>query len=177
MRDLLKEIVANRGFIEFSLDHLSIPEDVIKKGRPHGHRYGKTPEKEEDHLADNLKKRCIKKKFRGIHERFLARLGRSCRTRFHLSNDRIRIFSIQTNFWWISLNKSGTRQNDWENVLTSTKRRLHQTVCTEKLEDENSGPRPTGSTRNGNRHRALPPLGGNGRNPGGLPKNSRKSMK
>ena len=32
---LLKEIVANRGFIEFSLDLLSIPEYVIKKGRPH----------------------------------------------------------------------------------------------------------------------------------------------
>ena len=39
---LLKEIAANRGFIEFSLDLLSIPEYVIKKGRPHGHRYGKT---------------------------------------------------------------------------------------------------------------------------------------
>ena len=42
---LLKEIVANRGFIQFSLDLLSIPEHVIKKGRPHGRRYGKTPEK------------------------------------------------------------------------------------------------------------------------------------
>ena len=37
---LLKEIVANRGFIEYTLDFLSIPEYVIKKGRPHGHRYG-----------------------------------------------------------------------------------------------------------------------------------------
>ena len=42
---LLKEIVANRGSIEYTLDLLSIPEYVIKKGRPHGHRYGKTPEK------------------------------------------------------------------------------------------------------------------------------------
>ena len=38
---LLKEIVANRGFIENTLDLLSIPEYVIKKGRLHGHRYGK----------------------------------------------------------------------------------------------------------------------------------------
>ena len=38
---LLKEIVANRGFIEYTLDFLSIPEYVIKKGRPHGHRCGK----------------------------------------------------------------------------------------------------------------------------------------
>ena len=59
------------GFIEFSLDHLSIPEYVIKKGEPHGHRYGKTPEKKEYHLAQNLKKRCIKRRFTGIHDRFL----------------------------------------------------------------------------------------------------------
>ena len=39
---LLKETVANRNFIVFTLDHLSIPEYVIKKGRPRGHRYGET---------------------------------------------------------------------------------------------------------------------------------------
>ena len=42
---LLKENVANRSFIENTLDLLSIPEYLIKKGRPHGHRYGKTAEK------------------------------------------------------------------------------------------------------------------------------------
>ena len=41
---LLKETVSNRSFIEYTLD-LSIPEYVIKKGRLHGHRYGKTPVK------------------------------------------------------------------------------------------------------------------------------------
>ena len=41
--NLIKETVANRGFIEFSLDLLSIPEYFIKKGRPPGHRYGKLP--------------------------------------------------------------------------------------------------------------------------------------
>ena len=54
---LLKEAVANRSFTEYTLDLLSIPEYVIKKGRPHGHRYGKTPEKKEYHLANNLKTR------------------------------------------------------------------------------------------------------------------------
>ena len=38
-----KSQVANRGFIEHTLDLLSIPEYVIKKGKPHGHRYGKKP--------------------------------------------------------------------------------------------------------------------------------------
>ena len=42
-----------------------------KKGRPHGHRYGKLPAKKEYHLANQLKKKCKKKKFQGIHDRFL----------------------------------------------------------------------------------------------------------
>ena len=53
-------------------------------------------------------------------------------------------------------------------------------ICTKacgKLEDNNSGPYPTGSTRSGDRHRVLPPPGGNGVNPGGLPKNSKKVNK
>ena len=60
---LLKEIVANWGFIEKTLDLLSIPEYVIKKGRSHGHRYGKTPQQKEYHQVHNLKMRCIKKRF------------------------------------------------------------------------------------------------------------------
>ena len=67
---LLKEIAAKRGVIKDTLDVLSIPEHVIKKGR-HGRRYGKTPEKNEYRQAHNLKKRCIRKHFKGIHDRFL----------------------------------------------------------------------------------------------------------
>ena len=43
---LLKETVANRRFIVCTMDHLSIPEYVIMKGRPHGHRYGNSQEAE-----------------------------------------------------------------------------------------------------------------------------------
>ena len=68
---LLKETVASRRFIVFSMDLLSTPEYVIKKGRPHGHRYGKKPGDKEYHLAHNLKKRCIRRQFKGIHDRFL----------------------------------------------------------------------------------------------------------
>ena len=42
---LLKETVANRRFIEYTMDLLSIPEYVVKKGRPHGHRKGKKLQK------------------------------------------------------------------------------------------------------------------------------------
>ena len=41
---LLKETVDNRSFIVYTLDLLSKPEYVIKKGRPHGHRCGNLPE-------------------------------------------------------------------------------------------------------------------------------------
>ena len=53
------------------MDLLSVHEYVIKKGRPHGHRYGKKPGDKEYYLADNLKKRCIKRDYKGIHNRFL----------------------------------------------------------------------------------------------------------
>ena len=41
---LLNESTANRGVIQYTLDLLSIPNYVIKKGWSHGHRYGKTKE-------------------------------------------------------------------------------------------------------------------------------------
>ena len=44
---LLKETVVNRAFILCTLDLLSMPEHVIKKGRFHGHRYGETLQKKE----------------------------------------------------------------------------------------------------------------------------------
>ena len=68
---LLKESEANRGAIQCTLDLLSIQNYVIKKGRPHGHRYGKTTEQRYHHIAHNLRKRCIKRRFKGIHDRFL----------------------------------------------------------------------------------------------------------
>ena len=38
---LLIERGANQEFINYTMDLLSVPEYVIKKGRPHGHRHGK----------------------------------------------------------------------------------------------------------------------------------------
>ena len=61
----------NRKFVKFSMDLLSLPEYVIKKGRPHGHRYGEKPGDKEYYLANQLKKKCKKKEFQGIHDRFL----------------------------------------------------------------------------------------------------------
>ena len=43
---LRKERGANQKFINYTMDLLSVPEYVIKKGRAHGHRYGKSLETE-----------------------------------------------------------------------------------------------------------------------------------
>ena len=184
---LFKETVANRRFIEHTSNFLSIPEYVTKKGRSHGHRCGKTPEKKEYHLAHNLKKRCIKRHFTGIHDRFLRDhvFVNVCSNMIEMKmfvltgtilQNKISPIEWQnqnicdTNKIGGSLSISPETKDHWETVLTSTKRWPHA----ENLEDNNSGPCRTWSTSNGNRHRVLLPPGGNGVDPGGLPKNSKK---
>ena len=61
----------NQKFIKYTMDLLSIPDNVIKKGRPHGHRYGKKPGDKEHYIANQLKKKCKKRCFQGIHDRFI----------------------------------------------------------------------------------------------------------
>ena len=68
---LLEDSEANRGAIQCTLDLHSIQNHVIKKDRPHGHRYGKTTEQREYNQAQNLTMRRIKKHFEEIHDRFL----------------------------------------------------------------------------------------------------------
>ena len=68
---LHKEGGANQQFISSTMDLLSLPEYVIKKGRPHGHRYGKKLGDKEYFTANQLKKRCKKQYFQGIHDRFI----------------------------------------------------------------------------------------------------------
>ena len=68
---------SRRMFNKLRLDALSIPNNVIKKGRSHGARHGKTKEQKEYHVVWNAWKRCCKKvdsqgvHFTGIHDRFL----------------------------------------------------------------------------------------------------------
>ena len=68
---LHKERGANQQFINYTMDLLSVQEYVIKKGRPHGHRYGTKPGDKEYHTANQLKKRCKNKYFQGNHDRFI----------------------------------------------------------------------------------------------------------
>ena len=149
--------MANRGFIEYTLDLLSNPEYVIKKGRPHGHRFGKLPENREYYLANNLKKRSIKRDYKGIHDRFLrdhvfrgrmienSRDEEVCRGTFlqnkitpFICQKKNKYFHYKQN-WWISHNKSGNhtqplrKRSDFKQEL-STLKRLHQEAGEDQLE-------------------------------------------
>ena len=54
---------ANQQFIKYTMELLSIPEYVIKKGQTHGHRYGKKPGDREYFSANQLMKKCKKSVF------------------------------------------------------------------------------------------------------------------
>ena len=94
----------------------------FKKGRPHGHRYGKEPGDHEYFTANSLKKNCKKKFFLGFHDRFIRDkkfrknmidIGRNeelCREMdklanedhtHHITADGIRVCR---NNWWIRSN-------------------------------------------------------------------------
>ena len=66
----LRESESRRHLHQWRLDALSIPNYVIKKRRPHGNRHGKTEAQQEHFIAHNARRRCIKKDFEGIHDRF-----------------------------------------------------------------------------------------------------------
>ena len=53
------------------LTFFSIPNYYIKKGRPHGHRYGKKEGDHEYFIANQLTKKCNKREFLSIHDRFI----------------------------------------------------------------------------------------------------------
>ena len=61
----------NKKYISSVLDLFSIPNFYIRKGRPHGHRFGKKPGCKEYHTANQLQKRCRKKKYDNIHDRLI----------------------------------------------------------------------------------------------------------
>ena len=67
---LLVESDSSQNFHRWRLDALSIPHYVIRKERPRGARHGKTEAEKEHFVAHNARKRCLKKNFDGIHDRF-----------------------------------------------------------------------------------------------------------
>ena len=67
---LLLESESSQHFNKWRLDALSIPHYVIKKGRPHGARHGKTEAQKEHFVAHNALKRCLIRNYEGNRDRF-----------------------------------------------------------------------------------------------------------
>ena len=65
------ETTENKKYIKSVLDLFSIPNFHIRKGRQHGHRYGKKEGDREYHTANQLQKKSQKRQFLSIHDRFI----------------------------------------------------------------------------------------------------------
>ena len=139
----------NPNFIKYTMDLLSIPEYVIKKGRPHGHRYGKKPGDKEYYIANQLKKKCKKKFFQGIHDRFtrdpefrkrmiekirdedVCRQWDALADEDHTHHLTEKVYSFYKSNWWLHSNKQGSNtmplrnRSDFKQEL-STLERLQQ---------------------------------------------------
>ena len=61
----------NKKYISAVLDLFAIPNFYTRKVRPHGHMYGKAPGCKEYHTANQLARKCRKKKYDSIHDRFI----------------------------------------------------------------------------------------------------------
>ena len=61
----------NRKYISSTLDSFSIPSFYIRKDRPRGHRSGKAPGCKEYHTANQLAKKCHKREYDSIHDRYI----------------------------------------------------------------------------------------------------------
>ena len=68
---LRDDTTENKKYIKSVLHLFSIPNFHIRKGRPHGHRYGKKEGDQEYHTANQLQKKCKKRQFLSIHDLFI----------------------------------------------------------------------------------------------------------
>ena len=97
--------------VKYTMDLLSLPEHVIKKGRPSmATDVGKSQETKNIIWLTNWRRKRKKKKDDRKQSRWicLSCMGRSCRTRSHLSNGRIRILSLQAKL--VDLSQSVRKQ-------------------------------------------------------------------
>ena len=134
---LLVESESSQHFHQGRLDAFSIENYVIKKERPRGARHGKTEAQKEHFVAHNARRRCLKKKFEGIHDRF-QRDSTYRDSRIEMDNlaqenhsycPSSEEFERKKKNWYITLNKSGRNapmklRSDFREALTDM-HRLH----------------------------------------------------
>ena len=114
---LKDDTTENKKYISSVLDLFSIPNFYITKGRPHGHMYGKAPGCKGYYTAIQLQKRCRKKKYDNIRDKFfrkmMTELGRSEEIIFEMdclaSEDHSHIATkeetdVYRGNWWIRSN-------------------------------------------------------------------------
>ena len=141
---LRKGTEENKKFVQYTMDLLSIPNYYMKKGRPHGHRCGKEPGDHEYYIANSLKKKCKKKYYLGIDDRFIRdekfrkNIIDNSRTddfadedhTHHLTPEEIEDYRFN---WWIRSNKIGSdtmpirHRSDFKQALSTTLRQLKDT--------------------------------------------------
>ena len=142
---LLKEGEASQHFHQWRLDAFSTENYVVKKGRPPGARHGRTEAQKEHFRAHNARRRCLKKKFEGIHDRFLKdstyrdsqlKIGwteETCIAMDNLAQENHSYCPLLGEFdryrknWCITLNKSGRKapmklRSDFREALTNMHR-------------------------------------------------------
>ena len=112
-RLMTKDSAENRKYISAILDTFSIPKFYIRKNRPHGHRYGKPQGCKEYFTANQLSKKCRKKKYDNIHDRYIRdKLSGSQRLRWDALNRSLKR--------WISLQVRTTLTKPARKRLNST---------------------------------------------------------
>ena len=153
---LLRENTSSRRTHRWQLDVLSIPNYVIQNWLPHGSRHGKTEEQRKHFTSHNLRKRCIKKNFEGVHDRFQkdltfrdsqVRIDRTEEVCIQMDKDAQKDFIYRMSSdeyfrykknWWISLNTSGRNEpmklrSDFSEALTKLHRLHHHESGEERL--------------------------------------------
>ena len=70
-RLMATDLAENRKYMSSTLDSFSIANLYIRKDRPRGHRYGKAPGCKEYHTAHQLAKKCRKKGYESIYDRYI----------------------------------------------------------------------------------------------------------
>ena len=143
---LWRESESSRHLHQWRLDALSIPHYVIKKGRPDGARQWQTEAQKEYYVAHNARKRCLKRNYEGIPDRFLRdpvnrdsqlKIGwteEKCIEMDKLAQEdhsyRLEEHLRYQKHWYLTLNKSGKNapmrlRSDFRAAVT-IKNRLHR---------------------------------------------------
>ena len=152
---LRDDTAENKKYIKSVLDLFSIPHFCIRKGRPHGHRYGKKEGDQQYHTANQLQKKCKKRQFLNIHDRFIRDTWfRKTMLELGRTEEVIREMDKLANE-----DHTHIATEEELNALTSKKR--CQPCVASRMQ------RIKLITKIGGK--ALPHLGGNGKIPGGIP--------